>query len=112
MIDVKWVGWAVSIFLGLTLISGILGGTLLTSSDVGIMNQMGLTQKVDLGFFTLPVPNTHYLTGLWDMLTFQYPMFGGMSQLIVFGMYSITFMFGFALFITLMGLAVNKIRSS
>lgn len=112
MLDAKWIGWAVSVFLGLTLISGILGGTMLTATDIAYLNQMGLTQKVDFGFFTLPIPNTNYISGLYHMLIFDYPMFGGMGQLIMFGLYSITFMIGFGLFITLIGIAVNKIRAS
>jgi len=109
-VDYKWIGWAATVFIGLTLISGILGGVLVSSTDIAILNQMGLSQKVDIGFMTLPVPNTNFISGLFHCLSFDYPFFGGMGQLILFGMYAVTFMVGFMMFLTVIGLGINAIR--
>jgi hypothetical protein len=108
--DFKWIGWAGTVFLGLTIINSILGGALVSSTDVAILNQVGLTQKVDIGFMTLPVPNTNFISGLFHMISFDYSFFGGMGQLILFALYSVTFMIGFMLFITVIGLGINAIR--
>ena len=106
----RWIGVIGLIFVGMTLINSVLGGAFVSSADVAIMNNVGLTQKVDLGFITLPVPNMNFISGLMHMLTFDYSFFGGMGQLIIFGLYSITFMIAFALFISLIGIGINAIR--
>jgi len=109
--DYRWIGWAGVVFIGLTIINSILGGALVSTTDVEILNQTGLTQKVDIGFMSLPVPNTSFLSGVFHMLSFDYSFFGGMGQLILFALYSVTFMIGFMLFITIIGLGINAIRS-
>lgn len=109
--DYKWIGWAATVFIGLSLINGVVGGALISSSDVDILNQMGITQKVDVGFMTLAVPNTNYIQGLFHLLKFDYSFFGGMAQIILFALYSVTFMVGFMMFVTVIGLGINAIRS-
>lgn len=109
--DYRWIGWAATVFLGMTLINAILGGALVSSSDVAILNQTGLTQKVDIGFMTLPVPNTNFISGLMHMLSWDYSFFGGMGQLILFALYAVTFVIAFMLFITVIGLGINAIRA-
>lgn len=106
----KWIGVIATIFVGLTIINGVLGGVFVSTSDVAILNQVGLTQKVDIGFMTVPVPNMNFISGLMHMLSFDYSFFGGMGQLILFGLYAITFMVAFGLFFAVIGLGVNAIR--
>jgi hypothetical protein len=60
---------------------------------------------------TIPVPNTNFLSGLFHLVSFDYSFFGGMGQLIMFGLYSITFMIGFMMFVTVIGIGVNAIRA-
>jgi len=107
----RWIGIIGLVFVGMTLINCVLGGAFVTTADVSIMNDVGLTQKVDLGFITLPVPNLNFISGLMHMLSFDYSFFGGMGQLIVFALYSITFMIAFALFLSLIGIGINAIRA-
>lgn len=109
--DFKWVGWAGMMFVGLTIINSILGGAFVSTTDIGILNQVGLTQKVDIGFMTIPVPNMNFIQGLMNMLSWNYNFFGGMGQLIIFFLYAVTFMVAFMLFITVIGLGINAIRS-
>jgi len=110
MVDHRWIGWLATVFVGMTLINSVLGGVFIASSDVDILNQTSITQKVDIGFMTIPVPNTNFITGIFKMLSFDYSFFGGMGQLILFGLYSVTFMIAFGLFLTVIGLGVNAIR--
>jgi len=108
--DFKWIGWAATVFLGLTIINGICGGVLIGTTDVAILNQMGITQKIDIGFMTLPVPNANFIEGIFHLLSFDYSFFGGMGQLILYGLYAVTFMVGFSMFVLIIGLGVNAIR--
>ena len=106
----KWIGVIGTIFIGLTIINGILGGVFVSSSDVAILNNVGLSQKVDIGFMTLSVPNANFLTGLKHMVTFDYSFFGGMGQFIVFALYPISFMVFFALFVMIISAGLNALR--
>jgi hypothetical protein len=109
--DYKWIGFLGTLFVGLTLISQICGGAFFSTTDVAIMNQISITQMVDIGFMSLVVPNTNFLSGIYHMMTFDYGFFSGNGQLILFAIYSITFMVSFMLFITVIGLGINAIRS-
>lgn len=109
--DYKFIGFIGTVFVGLTITNQILGGFMFSSTDVAIMNQISITQKVDIGFMSLTVPNVNFLSGIMHMLTFDYSFFGGMAQIILFGLYAVTFMVSFMLFITVIGLGINAIRS-
>lgn len=109
--DYKWIGFLGTCFVGMTIINRVLEGLWITGTDVGIMNQLSITQKVDVGFMSLPVPNMSFISGIFHMLQFDYSFFGGNAQLIQFAMYSISFMVAFMLFVTIIGLGINAIRT-
>lgn len=112
--DFKWIGALATIFIGFTLICNILTGTgFISQTDVNIMDQQKMTQDIDLGIIHIPIPGSGYVAGVIRMLDFkEYNdiLFTGMGQIIYFGMASITFLIGFFLFITIVSIAVNKIR--
>lgn len=105
-----WIGFLGTTYIGLTFINRTLEGALISSSDIAILNMMSLTQKVDIGFMSLPVPNTSFLSGLYHMMLGDYSFFGGNAQMIYFVFQSITFMVSFMLLITVISLGINAIR--
>jgi len=108
--DFKWFGWTATAFVGMTLINGVLGGELFTSMDLEVLNQIGISQGIDIGFMSFPVPNTNVFSGLMRMLTFDYSFFGGNAQIILYFLYGVTLMISIFLVITLIGIAVNAFR--
>lgn len=105
-----YIGFLGTVFVGLTYINRTMEGAWISASDVSILNQMSLTQKVDIGFMSLPVPNTSFLSGIYHMMLGDYSFFGGNAQMIYFLFQSITFMVSFMLFITVISLGINAIR--
>jgi len=105
-----WIGFLGTVFVGLTFINRTIEGTWISTTDVAILNQMSLMQKVDIGFTSLPVPNTSFLSGLYHLMQGDYSFFGGNGQMIYFLFQSITFMVSFMLLITIIGIAINAIR--
>lgn len=105
-----WIGFLGTVFVGLTYINRTLEGAWISANDVAILNQMSLTQKVDIGFMSLPVPNTSFLSGIYHMMLGDYSFFGGNGQMIYFIFQSITFMVSFMLFVTVISLGINAIR--
>lgn len=106
----EWIGWLATVFLGLTVINRILTGAWISSADVAILNQARLTQNVNFGIFSVPIPSTSYLQGIFDLLKGDYSFFSGNAQIFYFFFQTVTFMIGFALFVMLVSIAVNAIR--
>lgn len=107
----EWIGWLATVFVGFTIINRILTGTWISASDVAILNEARLTQNVNFGFFSVPLPSTSFLQGVWDMLKGDYSFFSGNAQIFYFFFQTVTFMIGFALFVMLVSIAVNAIRT-
>lgn len=112
--DFKWIGWLVTVFIGLTLIMNILSGTsLITDADRDKLDQQKMTQSVDIGFFSIAIPGSGYIKGIMELLDFkEYNdiLFTGNAQIIYFVLVGVSFIVMFFLFVTLLGLAVNAIR--
>ena len=94
-------------FVGMTMINLVLGGQFMSSSDVGIMNQMTFTQRVDVGLFSVPIPNLSFWNGISHLVKWDYSFFGGNAELITFFFYSLTFVVAFMLFTLVVGLLYN-----
>ena len=75
-------------FLGLiftagTLVSMVIAGEWFGSGDVETINSMTVMRPVDIGIWTLSVPNLEYFTtGLSKMVTFNFAFFGGAAGLL------------------------------
>lgn len=112
--DFKWVGVLATIFIGLTLICNIMQGTgYISTADRDLLDQQKMTQEVDLGLFSIPIPGSGYVNGIIRMLDFrEYNdiLFTGMGQIIYFAMAGVVFLVGFFLFVTVIGLAVGNLR--
>lgn len=107
----EWIGWLATVFLGLTVINRVLAGTWISAADVTILNKARLTQNVSFGFFSVPLPSTSFIQGVMDMLKGDYSLFSGNAQIFYFFFQTVTFMIGFALFVMLVSIAVNAIRT-
>lgn len=112
--DYKWIGVLVTIFLGLTLICNVMSGSgLITTQDRNRLDQQKMTQSVDIGFFSISIPGSGYISGLMHMIDFREynnTLFTGNAQIIYFALVGISFIVMFMLFVSLLGLAVNAIR--
>lgn len=97
-------------FVGFTLINRILEGQFITGSDVAILNQMSIWGSMDVGFFSVPVPNVTYITGLFHLVTWDYSFFGGNAQIIQFFLYTITFALAIVFLLWFIGTLVNAVR--
>lgn len=100
-------------FVGFTLINRILEGQFITGSDVGILNQMSIWGRLDLGFFSIPVPNVTYIQGMFHLVTWDYSFFGGNAQIMQFFLYSLTFALSIAFLLIIVGIlfsAFSRVR--
>ena len=104
------IGFLAFCFVGFTLINRILEGQFITGADVGILNQMSIWGKLDLGFFSIPVPNVTYIKGLFHLVSWDYSFFGGNAQIIQFFLYSLTFALSIAFLMVVIGMLYNAIR--
>ena len=104
------VGFLAFNFLGFTLINRILEGQFITGSDVAIMNQMSVWGSMDVGFFSVPVPNVTYIKGLFHMVSWDYSFFGGNAQLIQFALYTLTFALSIIFLLWFIGSLINAVR--
>ena len=104
------IGFLAFNFVGFTLINRILEGQFITGADVGILNQMSIWGSLDLGFFSIPVPNVTYITGLFHLVKWDYSFFGGNAQIIQFFLYSLTFALAIAFLLVIIGMLYNLIR--
>ena len=112
--DYRWIGVVATIFIGLTLICNIMAGTgYISATDRNLLDAQKMTQEVDLGLFSIPIPGSGYVGALIRMVDFnEYNdvLFTGMGQIIYFALAGIVFIVGVFLFITVVGLAVGNLR--
>jgi len=101
------VGFLATAFVGMTIINRVLEGAFITASDVGILNTMAITKKVDVGLFSIPVLNLDFFKGITRLALWDYSFFGGNAQIIQFFLYSFTFVMSFILFTIIIGLLFN-----
>jgi hypothetical protein len=99
-------------FEGFTTINRVIEGRFMTSADVGFMNMLTITKSVDVGLFSIPVPNLDFVSGLLRLVKWDYSFFGGNAQMIQFFLYAFTFAVAFSLFITIIGLLYNYFSRS
>ena len=104
---VNLIGFLATSFVGMTIINRVLEGSFITASDVGILNTMSITQKVDVGLFSIPVLNLSFFQGITRLVLWDYSFFGGNAQIIQFFLYSFTFVVSFILFTIIIGLLYN-----
>ena len=97
-------------FVGFTAINRVLEGQFITGADVGILNQMSIWGSYDIGIFSVPVPNTTYIAGLFHLVRWDYSFFGGNAQLIQYALYSLTFALSVVFCLLFVMLLVNAIR--
>ena len=109
MINFGTIGFVAFLFIGFSVINGVLGGVIVSQNDIEILNQLSVFRTFDvLGIFTLPVPNMSFLTtAIPHLFMWDYSFFGGQASIILYLLYSITGAASFGLFITVIGLAAN-----
>lgn len=100
-------GFLSTCFVGFTTINRVIEGQFITATDVGILNQMSLLSKVDIGLFSVPTINTNYFDGLFHLIKWDYAFFGGNAQIIQFFLYSFTFAVMFVLLLVIIGILWN-----
>lgn len=106
----EWIGWTATVYLIFTIINRVLGSGFLSAEDIIIMNKLSVTQNVEIGFFSIPIPNISFMNGVMNMLQGNYTFFGGNAQFFYFLFQTVTFMIGFFIVVTLISIAVNAIR--
>ena len=109
-----WIGFCATSWVGLTLINRILEGELLTSAETSWANNFAFTQEFKaFDVFTVPVLNFQFFTeGIPSLLRWDYSFFGGQAQIIQYGLYSITAIVSFILFLVLITILFNTFRTS
>lgn len=114
MLDFKWFGFVGTIYIILTLICRTMESTFLTAADVALMQSIGVTQVMKVGWYSLPAPNMNIFSGLMRILDFsEYNdiLFTGNAQIIYYILACVSFMVALFLAIQLLAIAVNAIRS-
>jgi len=102
------VGFLGFIFLGMTLWNRILEGAMVSTTDGAIINQMTISRGFDIGgYFSVPVPNTQFFTGLGHLLKWDYSFFGGDAGILQYFMYVFTFMAAFLALTVIVGLGAQ-----
>lgn len=113
--DHKWIAVLATIFLGISIIVNVMAGSMfVTAQDRDKLDQQKMTQSVDIGFIHFSIPGSGYINGLLQLMDFKEynaTLFTGNAEIIYFALTGITFMIGFGLFVTLLGIAANAIRS-
>ena len=104
---IAMLGWW---FLHMTLINRILEGTFISSSDMGVVNQLAVFRQITLfGYIPLPIPNLEFITyGIARLIKFDYGFFGGQAGFIQYSLYSVTFGVAFLLFVIIIGGLVSN----
>src|SRR3990167_2211248 len=93
------IGFLSFCFLGFTLLNRILEGALQSSSDAAIFSTLYIFRPVNLGLFTMPVPNlSFFTTGIPALLKWDYSFLGGNAGIITYFLYAVTTMVAFILF--------------
>ncbi len=99
------IGFLTMSFVGMTMINRILEGRVLLASDVNTIRSVLAFQPFNVfGLFTIPVPNTSFLTeGLPALMMWDYSFFGGNAQIFQYLLYSITAVVSFILLVLVFG---------
>jgi hypothetical protein len=111
--DFKWVGWLGTIYVVLTLICRTIESTFFTSADLVALQNIGVTQTMTFGWFSLPAPSLNIFDGLMRILDFSeynQVIFTGNAMIIYYILAGASFMVAVFLAITLISIAVNAIR--
>jgi hypothetical protein len=111
--DFKWVGWLGTIYIVLTLICRTIESAFFTPADLVALQNMGVTQTMTFGWFSLPAPNLDIWDGLMRLLDFSeynQVLFTGNAQILYYFLATASFMVAVFLAITLLSIAVNAIR--
>jgi len=73
----------------MTMLNRLIEGQYITSSDVGILNNLTIFQDYTFyGGFSIPVPNLSFLSGLFRLVKWDYSYFGGNAAILQFMLYS------------------------
>lgn len=99
------IGFLAMAFVGMTTINRILEGRFIQAADVSILRDTLAFQPFAVfGVWTIPVPNTNFLTnGIPALMRWDYSFFGGNAQLFEYLLYSITAVISFMLFVLVFG---------
>jgi len=101
------VGFLSMSWVGLTAYNRFLEGAVITLIDVGHLNDLRIMTKVQVGIFSIPVPNLNFMEGIIRLVKWDYSFFGGDAQIFTFFMYAVSFALGFMLFMMIIGLLYN-----
>lgn len=99
------VGFLAFVFVGMTTLNRILEGAFITSSDVGVMNNLTLTHSQEIkGLFSVPVINANFFfVGLPRLVKWDYSFFGGNAAIFQYFLYSFTAAVAFMMFVIIIG---------
>lgn len=112
--DFKWIGFLGTIYIILTVICRTMESTFMTAADVALLQDLGVTQVMKIGWYSLPAPNLNIFSGLMRILDFsEYNaiLFTGNAQIIYYILACVSFMVAVFLALQLLSIAVNAIRS-
>jgi hypothetical protein len=105
------IGFVFFIFVGMTAINRVLEGAFINSSDVAGLNQLSIFRSLDIGVFSLPVPNFEWVTGIAKLVKMDYAFFGGNAAFLQYLMYSVSGALMVVLGIIVIGLIYNYFRT-
>lgn len=107
MVTIPFIGFIAFCFVGMTAINRILEAAYINSNDVAMLNQLTIFRSLDIGLFSVPVPNLQWVTGITHLVQYDYSYFGGNAAFIQYLFYSITGAAMIALGIVVIGLLYN-----
>ena len=104
------VGFLSFMFIGATLINRIMEGSLLTATDLSVVNNILVWSKVSIfGWFDVPIPNLLFITeGLPHLVKWDYSFFGGGGAIMQYFLYSLSSALMVGLFLSLAGYLISK----
>ncbi len=102
-------GFMMFCYLGCSLGGRMMEGGFMGSDTATIINQFSLFRDISVfNLFTLPAPNLDFFKGLPYLMQWNYSYFGGNAVIIQYFLVSLSVMFGFMLFVTIMIYAVQN----
>ena len=101
----RLIGFLTFLFVGMTTFNRILEGSLITASDVAIINKLTITHDVKIGWLNVPALNIDFFrVGLVRLVKWDYSFFGGNAAIFQYFLYSLTFALAFMLFLAIVGM--------
>lgn len=112
--NIAFIGFLATCFIGMTMINRVLEGTFISASDMSSINKLTIFRDMQIfGTFSIPTPNISFITeGLPRLVKWDYAFFGGAGGFFQYFFYSMTAALAFGLFVLMIGAAIYSFNRS